>query len=103
MTTIEELKIIIDSLPMVKSVNVPTEPSGFCTGTTTVLSTEPNWKDQIIEIAWQAIQKAKAPIGEITFHGYYGEKPIAGNSYYIQIRTVNYANIVRSVCDGRLD
>ena len=49
MKTFEELKSIIEKLPMVKSVKVPTEPTGFYTGNIVIHSTESNWKNKIIE------------------------------------------------------
>ena len=103
MKTFEELKSIIEKLPMVKSVKVPTEPTGFYTGNIVIHSTESNWKNKIIDQCRKVFEMAKYPIGDVLFSGYYGEEPKEGNEYYIQIRTVTYSDIVKDVTSGRLD
>jgi len=101
---LNELIELIENLPDVNRVQVPTEPTGFYRGTENVFSTEENWKDKIIKMVTKVCNEND--IIKISFNCYYGREPKAGEDYYIHLSNqggIDTANALSSGKYGKLD
>lgn len=104
--SLDELKEVIYSLPDVKSVTVPTVPTGFYTSEIKIYSTQDNWKQLIVDVCEKVESESKKPIKKYIFRGYYGEFPKEGNEYYILLLNedgIHTANMLFSGQYGSLD
>lgn len=98
---IENLILFVNNLPEVSSVKVPVEPTSFCSTEMLILSTDKNWKDEIIKQC--VLVCSKNAITRIVFNGYYGDYLVEGNSYYIQLYTDDGLTQSSVIQNGKLD
>ena len=99
-----QLTEIINNLPEIESIKVLPIPTGFSSNEILIKSTEPNWKEKIINQCKTVCNEHN--IIDIRFGGYYGEKPKIGNKYYIQLhtqKTIDFEKRIRSGYYGNLD